>query len=505
MRLQIERKPIKVYPDPKRVIARFFFNGEERAMEVVKQVMGLSSKEVFNLISPLLQEYSKRHRNITKILTRHCKKIKPCIEKAGYEFDSLDKYEKLLLGSYFTHEYSIESAAFFNPSVVEDPDQSDLVEGEKRLIISFRAVGEGHISSVVFRRALIDRDHNITVLPAGNYIDEAEIIKNAIYNKKLFLKKAADSRIDIEILDEMGNKLNDKFDYATLRKVILDGKGLQEDNMKKLEYDKILWLSDTYHEISFSRDTDISDRVIFPISEFERKGIEDARFVRFVKEDGSVIFYATYTAFDGAMIMPKLLQTTDFYDFKISPLHGVGAQNKNLALFPRKIKGKYAMMSRIDGWNNYLMYSDKLTVWDNPVKLQSPIFPWEFIQIGNCGSPIETEAGWLLITHGVGPMRRYVLGASLFDLEDPSVEIGRLNEPLVIPNTDEREGYVPNVLYSCGSIIHNGELIIPYGLSDYCSSFATVNLNLLLHKLKSSNCAVSREATVETEEQLSAD
>lgn len=489
MRLLIDRKPIKVYPDPKRVIARFFFNGDERAVEVVKHVMSLSDEEVFDLISPLLQEYSKRHRNITKILTRHCKKIKSCIETAGYDLESLDKYQKLLLGSYFTHEYSIESAAFFNPSVVADPDQSDLVEGELRVIISFRAVGEGHISSVVFRRALIDRNHNIAVIPVGNYIDEAEIVKNAIYNKKLFFKKAVDSKIDIEVIDELGVKLQDKFDYSTLRKIILDSKGHAEDDLKKLEYDKVLWLSDTYHEISFSRDTDISDRVIFPISEFERKGIEDARFVRFVKDDGSIVYYATYTAFDGAMIMPKLLQTTDFYDFKISPLHGIGAQNKNLALFPRKINGKYAMMSRIDGWNNYLMYSDKLTVWDNPVKLQSPKFPWEFIQIGNCGSPIETEHGWLVITHGVGPMRRYCLGASLFNLDDPSIEIGRLNEPLVIPNTDEREGYVPNVLYSCGSIIHNGELIIPYGLSDYCSSFATVKIDLLLNKLKSSCCA----------------
>ena len=484
MRLSIERKPVKVYPDPKRVIARFFFNGEERAVEVVKHVMNLSEGEVFGLISPLLQEYSKRHRNITKILTRHSKKVKNCIEAAGFDFDDIDKYRRLLIGSYFTHEYSIESAAFFNPSIVEDPDQSDLVEGERRLIISFRAVGEGHISSVVFRRALIDRNNDITVIPAGNYIDEAEVIKNAVYNKKLFLKKAADSKIDIEILDEVGLKLQDKFDYATLRKVILDGKTLQENDLSKLEYDKILWLSDTYHEISFSRDTDISDRVIFPISEFERKGIEDARFVRFVKEDGSVVYYATYTAFDGAMIMPKLLQTTDFYDFKISPLHGVGAQNKNLALFPRKIGGKYVMMSRIDGFNNYLMYSDKLTVWDNPVKLQEPKFPWEFIQIGNCGSPIETSEGWLVITHGVGPMRRYCLGASLFDLEDPSIEIGRLSEPLVIPNTDEREGYVPNVLYSCGAIVHNDLLVIPYGLSDYCSSFATVSLDLLLNKLK---------------------
>ena len=486
MRLLIERKPVKVYPDPKRVIARFFFNGDERAADVVKHVMELSDKEVFEIISPLLQDYSKRHRNITKILTRHCKKIKRIIESIDVDFDDLDKYRRLLLGSYFTHEYSIESAAFFNPSMVDDPDQSNLVEGERRVIISFRAVGEGHISSVVFRRALIDRNHDITVIPAGNYIDEAEVIKNAVYNKKLFLKKAADSRIDIEVLDEVGVKLEDRFDYATLRKVILDSKNLQESDLKKLEYDKILWLSDTYHEISFSRDTDISDRVIFPISEFERKGIEDARFVKFVKDDGSVVYYATYTAFDGAMIMPKLLQTTDFYDFKISPLHGVGAQNKNLALFPRKIKGKYVMMSRIDGCNNYLMYSDKLTVWDNPVRLQSPKFSWEFIQIGNCGSPIETEDGWLLITHGVGPMRKYCLGASLFDLEDPSIEIGRLREPLVIPNNDEREGYVPNVLYSCGSLIHDGELIIPYGLSDYCSSFAGVKIDVLLEKLKSS-------------------
>jgi len=499
MRLLIERKPVKVYPDPKRVIARFFFNGEERAKEVIQRVLALPDQEVFGLISPILQEYSKRHRNITKILARNCKKIKPQIDQLEIDYESLNKYQRLLLGSYFTHEYSIESAAFFNPSVVEDPDQSELVEGEKRLIISFRAVGEGHISSVVFRRALIDGQGNITVNPAGNYIDEAEIVRNAIYNKKLFFKKAADSRIDLNILDEIGLKLDDKFDYTVLRRIIIDSKNLQEDDLKKLEYDKILWLSDTYHEISFSRDTDISDRVIFPISEFERKGIEDARFVRFIKDDGSVIYYATYTAFDGAMIMPKLLQTTDFYDFKISPLHGAGAANKNLALFPRKINGKYAMISRIDGSNNYLMYSDKLTVWDHPVKLQSPQFPWEFIQIGNCGSPIETKAGWLIITHGVGPMRRYCLGASLLDLDDPSKEIGRLREPLVIPNNDEREGYVPNVLYSCGSIVHNGELIIPYGLSDYSSSFASVKLDLLLEKLLHSG-GIEKQVQLEDKE-----
>ncbi|MGE6219923.1 glycoside hydrolase family 130 protein [Nubsella zeaxanthinifaciens] len=487
MRITVSRKPVKVYPDPSRVIARFFYNGDERAKDVISKVMSLNERQVFEIVSPLLQEFSKRHRNITRVFLRHCKKVQWLIEEMGYAYDEMDEFVKYLIGSYFTHEYSIESAAFFNPSIIEDPDQTNLVEGEKRVIISFRAVGEGHISSVVFRRALIDAHNNIQVLPAGIYIDEADVVKNAIYNKSLFLKKAEDAGVSAEVISNINQHLGDKFDYTQLRRLVIDEKEKQQEDADQLAYDRILWLSDTYHEICFSKDTDISDRVIFPISEFERKGIEDARFVRFTKEDGSITYYATYTAFDGAFIIPKLMQTDDFYDFKVSPLHGKGAQNKNLALFPKKIKGKYAMMSRIDGWNNYLMYSDKITVWEEPIKLQQPLYPWEFIQIGNCGSPIETEAGWLIITHGVGPMRRYCLGASLLDLNDPSIEIGRLHEPLLVPNPDEREGYVPNVLYSCGSIIHNGELIIPYGLSDYCSSFATVNLNRLLERIMETN------------------
>lgn len=490
MRLSIERSSVKVYPDPKRVIARFFFSQDERAKELITRVMSLSDGEVFGIISPLLQEYSKRHRNITRILNRHCDKVKQLIIDAGFDFEGLEPFRKLLIGSYFTHEYSIESAAFFNPSIVEDPDQTELVEGQKRMIISFRAVGEGHISSIVFRRAMVDKDGGITVIPSGNYIDEAEIVRNAVYVKKLFFTKAADNNIDKGILRNVKEKLGEKFEYHELRRAIMELQNLQGSEQEKLEYDKVLWLSDSYHDISFSKDTDISDRVIFPISEFEKKGIEDARFVKFTGDDGEVVYYATYTAYDGQMIMPKLLQTTDFYDFKICPLYGAGAKNKNLALFPRKINGRYAMMSRIDGWNNYIMYSDKIQIWENPVLLQQPHASWEYIQIGNCGSPIETDDGWLIITHGVGPMRRYCLGASLLKLDDPSVEIGRLSEPLLIPNKDEREGYVPNVLYSCGSIIHNDKLIIPYGLSDYCSSFASVDINALLDKLKSKSSAL---------------
>jgi predicted GH43/DUF377 family glycosyl hydrolase len=431
-----------------------------------------------------LQEFSKRHRNITKILYRHCNRVSSFIESAGFDPEELSSYRKLLVGSYFTHEYSIESAAFFNPSIIEDPDQSELEFGQKRLIISFRAVGEGHISSIAFRRAIIDKDNKVEVLPVGNYVDEAEVIRNATtYEKKLFFEKIVTARIDRKIVKELKGQLDEKFDYDTLQRTIQNLQQKDIDDSKKTEYEKILWLSDSYSSISFSLDTDISDRVIFPMSELERKGIEDARFVKFTENGGPAIYYATYTAFDGALIMPKLLQTADFHNFRIRPLHGNGARNKNLALFPRKINGYYTMLSRIDGCNNFIMYSNNINLWENPIKLQEPLLPWELVQIGNCGSPIETDHGWLVITHGVGPMRRYCLGASLFKLDDPSVETGRLREPLLVPSQDEREGYVPNVVYSCGGIVNNGKLILPYGLSDYSSSFATVELNALLDKL----------------------
>jgi len=485
MRIHIERHPTIVNPDTKRVIARFFFNGEQRAKELITRVLQLTDDEVFAIVSPLLQEFSQRHRNITRILYRHCNRVKVYIESLGIEFETIGHWRKLLIGSYFTHEYSIESAAFFNPSIVEDPDQSDLDVGQKRLIISFRAVGEGHISSITFRRAVISQNGSIEILPVGSYVDGAEVMRDTIFEKKLFFERIVSARIDKGVVKELKNKIKDRFDYDTLQKVILELQDTQTNDKKKTELEKVLWLSDSYSNISFSLDTDISDRVIFPMSELERKGVEDARFVRFVNEDGSVVFYATYTAFDGALIMPKLLQTTDFYNFKIRPLHGAGSKNKGLALFPRKINGNYAMLSRIDGWNNYIMYSNNINLWENPVMLQQPLCPWEFIQIGNCGSPIETDHGWLVITHGVGPMRKYVLGASLFKLDDPSVEIGRLREPLLSPNQGEREGYVPNVVYSCGGITHNGKLIIPYGLSDYSSSFMSVDLSALLEKIMS--------------------
>ncbi len=485
MRLPIERQTTKIYPDIKRVVARFFFNGEARAKAIISQVVAMNDAEVSATVTPILREFSRRHRNITRIFERHCDRVKHLFASQQINFDETDYKKRLLIGSYFTNEYSIESAAFFNPSLIEDIDQSGLEEGEKRVIMSFRAVGEGHISSIAFRHGTINRNNDITLIPAGNYVEEAEIIRNSIYHKQSFFQNAVSIKLPDSVMREVMNNLPDTFEYLALKRVIREmQQRYQVDHLIKKALERLLWLADSYYEINFSLDTDISDRVIFPYSEAESRGIEDARFVRFTDTNGETTYYATYTAYDGITIQPKLMHTKDFYNFKILPLYGEGAQNKNLALFPRMIKGKYVMISRIDGINNYIMYSDKINIWENPEILQTPKYPWEFVQVGNCGSPIETSEGWLLITHGVGPMRTYCLGATLLDLDDPKVEIGRLKEPLLVPTKEEREGYVPNVLYSCGSMIHNQELIIPYGLSDYASGFATVELDKLIQRIK---------------------
>ncbi|MBV8252211.1 MAG: glycoside hydrolase family 130 protein [Chitinophaga sp.] len=485
MQLTIDRKTTKVYPDLKRVVARFFFNGEARAKAIIQKVADMTDAEVNLTIMPLLREFSRRHRNITRIFERHAEKVSHLFVPLGLSYGNMNYHKRLLIGSYFTSEYSIESAAFFNPSIIEDIDQSGLEEGEKRIIISFRAVGEGHVSSIAFRNGLINRNNEIELESPGNYIDEAEVKRNAVYEKQSFFQNAVSIKLPDSIMQEIQNCLLDQFEYQSLKRAIRDmQQRYQVDHLLKKELERVLWLADSYYELNFSLDTDISDRIIFPYSDAESRGIEDARFVRFTGEDGGVTYYATYTAYDGITIQPKLLQTKDFYYFKILPLYGEGAQNKNLALFPRKINGKYIMISRIDGINGYIMYSDKINIWENPQILQTPKYPWEFVQVGNCGSPIETPEGWLVITHGVGPMRTYCIGASLLDLHDPRIEIGRLKEPLLMPNKDEREGYVPNVLYSCGAIIHNKELIIPYGLSDYASGFATVNLEKLLATIR---------------------
>jgi predicted GH43/DUF377 family glycosyl hydrolase len=489
MQVTVNRKDLKFSPDSSRVIARFLFTGDKRALATIRSVLSMSEEDASTALSQVLRDYSMRHRNISKVFEKHFNKIAHLLAQLEIEQENLDIPRKLLIGSYFTMEYSIESSAFFNPSIVEHPDQSETGEGEKRVIISFRATGEGHISSIVFRMGVLDHENNLSIEPIGNMLEEAEHIRRHKYDKESFRSKL-DEMEDFQGIIPSGlilDKLNDEFTYGELYRCIEeDRKTLHLAAYKEMFFNQIMWLASSHYELEFSLDTNISERVIFPVSANENSGIEDARFVKFIDDNGEIIYYATYTAYDGITILPKLLSTRDFYHFKVLPLHGEIAKNKGMALFPRKVNGKFAMLCRLDGVNNYIAYSDNITIWREAKLLQQPKFPWEFIQIGNCGSPIETSEGWLILTHGVGPMREYVIGASLFDLHNPEIEIGRLKSPLLMPNAEEREGYVPNVVYSCGSIISNNELVIPYAVSDYASTYAAVNLKELLNELKNS-------------------
>ena len=528
MPVTINRKDISFNPNPARVICRLHLpGGETRALTIIQKILILTDDDVDITLNNVLRDFSKRHRNISKIfennfnqvkrilkemdfnaidplLMEKNKKIQSNLQKLTNATSSEQKKRKYLIGSFFTMEYSIESAAFFNPSIVEDLNQTELREkGQKRIIISFRATGEGHISSIVFREGIIDKDNNITFKSTSKLIDVPEVIKRHVYKKEIFLKQLDEMNLYKDAVGKVKEETK-KLINITIAKIMdrLDesfiyGK-LQESIEKTLKYpdltiyekgviDAINWLASSHYEIEFSLDTAISERTIFPISYRERNGIEDARFVKFTNDDGSKIYYGTYTAFDGSTTLPKLIRTKDFVHFKVMPLNGLYAQNKGMALFPRKIKGNYVMLSRHDGVKNYIMYSDNINLWQNAYELKIPVKPWGYIQTGNCGSPIETEKGWLMLTHSVGPMRKYSISAVLLDLEDPTKVLGYLKDPLLVASEEEREGYVPNVVYSCGSIIHNGELILPYGISDTASKIATVSMNELLEELLKTN------------------
>ena len=487
MKVTVNRNDVVFSPDSKRVIARFFYLNDERGMDVIRSVTAMSENEIAIVVTKLLRDFTKRHRNISQVFEKHFTKVRHLFDKLKIDADSLSLYRKLLIGSYFTHEFSIESAALFNPSIVEHPDQTELEKGEKRVILSFRATGEGHISSLVFRSGILDQNNKLILEPAGQLLDQAYSSVKSIYNKDLFIERLKETlefnhKLSPESVLE---KLDFEFTYGEL-KVYIDKlkKKSKYTKTQKLILDEILWLALSHYEIEFSLDTALSERVIFPVSKSEKNGIEDARFVRFTDDNGKVTYYATYTAYDGLVILPKLIETQFFYKFRSSAIHGEMSQNKGMALFPRKINGKYAMLCRIDGVNNYIAFSDNINIWRTAKLLQQPKYPWEFLQIGNCGSPVETSEGWLVITHAVGQMREYVLGAILLDLDNPEKVIGRSKTPLMTPNSKEREGYVPNVIYSCGSIVHNDNLIIPYAMSDYASTYAFINLEELLHELK---------------------
>ena len=424
----VNRRALYLRPDPARVIVRPFKPSTEprdlnptdktRANHIVERVLNLDPQAAAGQLADVLENFDGRHRNLLETFERRADEM----EEALLAHCTFSEVQRQLIGAYFLHEYSFEASALFNPSIVPHPDQSGIANGSLRFILSLRAVGEGHVSSLTFRTGSVAADGSITVDPTA--------------------RLATSPRIGHRVAGPHGDEV----------------------------------------EVVFQPKQDISERVIFPVTESQSNGIEDARFVQF-SDGGRTTYYATYTAYKGTAIRSELIETTDFLSFRMTPLHGAAARNKGMALFPRKIDGRYAMIARQDNENLYLVYSDDLHRWEGGQAILKPQFPWEFVQIGNCGSPVELEEGWLMLTHGVGPVRKYSIGAALLDKHDPSRVLARSSEPLLRPELSEREGYVPNVVYTCGAMTHNDQLILPYAVSDTYSNFATIKISALLQSM----------------------
>ena len=479
MATSLQRTNVILSPDRSRVLLRpFLVTNDRRAVNLCSQIMAIPENAVHPLLVEVMAEFGGRHVKIDEFLIRRFERVRPSLPAGA----NVSEERKLLLGAYFSHEYSLEAAALFNPSIVPHPDQSDLPPGSLRFILSLRATGEGHISSITFRTGFLDAVGNITINEPTRYCFEPAQMPNASYEKGLFDRQLHELGLAGDFSREALQGLGDSFTLEELRNSVLATvKHLRaRDEERQSAARKILTLAQSNYEVQFVADSRLSERVLFPTTPSQSNGIEDARFVLFTNDDSTRTYYATYTAYDGKLILPQFIETSDFLHFKFTTLNGAAVQNKGMALFPRKIKGRYAMLGRQDSENLYMMYSDHLHFWQTAQPLLKPKFPWEFVQMGNCGSPIETDAGWLVLSHGVGPMRKYCIGAFLLDRDDPSKVIGRLREPLIKPNENEREGYVPNVVYSCGSLLRGRQLIIPYAMSDYATTFATLPIDDVL-------------------------
>ena len=466
-------------PDRARVLIRPFYpSTDDIARRIIDRVLALSDEDVARLLGLVLGEFEDRHERMEQLFCNRFAQVRQYL--GGTWAPSPER--QALLGAHFTHEYSPESAALFNPSIVPHPDQGGVPKGALRFILSLRATGEGHISSITFRTGTVSAQHRVTLTPPVPFATEPQRVPNVAYDKALFARKLQEAGVQNDFCRCVLDQLPEAFNLDELHRVLntaLHHTDLGDATASRAARGLML-LAESNYEVHFAPESRVSQRVLFPSTASQRNGIEDARFVRFQNDDGTFTYYATYTAYDGKITLPQLLETPDFFHFKFSTLNGPAVQNKGMALFPRKFNGHYAMISRQDDENILLMFSDNLHFWQAPKILLSPAQPWEFVKMGNCGSPIETEAGWLVLSHGVGAMRKYCLGAFLLDLKDPGRVIGRLREPLLSPNEAEREGYVPNVVYTCGALLHGRELLIPYAMSDYATSFATASLDDLL-------------------------
>lgn len=458
-------------------------------MALVERILAMSDADVAKTMASTESLFAHRHHDLRGVFEKHFQAVAEHVEDVA----ALSDMRRLLIGAYCTQEYSVDSAALGNPSMVLAPDQSGLLAGEHRFILSLRAIGEGHVSSIEFRSGVIDARSRISIeSPRSNRMTTGTILMST-YTKTHFFGKLSELNVDDEICRLVMDPLPDIFTMAELETAISDLAAVGISAARSFATARIVhWLASSTYHVDFAADSDISERVIFPSGQAESKGIEDARFVRVSHDDGTQVYRATYTAYDGFEILPQMIETADFLSFKISTLRGSCAQAKGIAMFPRKINGMFTALARHDNENNYLMQSDDASFWHKTNRIQTPSRPWELFQLGNCGSPIETDAGWLVITHGVGPMRRYTLGALLLDRDDPCRVIGHLNEPLLVPEGDERDGYVPNVVYSCGASRFGNTLALPYGFSDRGASIALIALDELLGVLTDKASAISQ-------------
>ena len=482
--IHVRRDPTILRPDQSRVLLRPFNPGDSRkAGSIIARIMSLAEDQVATLLDGISVEFSQRHHDIHKVFLERFDQVRDLMLQGG----EVSPQRKLLIGSFFLAEYSLESAALFNPSIVPHPDQTGLPAGSLRFVLSLRATGEGHISSITFRTGIIHPDHRIEVHEPIGLLTEPRQVPNPLYEKALFSRKLVELGLTRDFTRRVMKTLGNSFALEELRTRLQSEQFRQPDGMTHEDQDEAqgIWMvARSNYEVQFQPDQHLSERILFPATPSQRNGIEDARFVCFQNEDGTHSYYATFTAYDGRVIMPQLVETCDFLLFRFITLNGPAAKNKGMALFPRKLNGRFAMLSRQDNENIYLMFSDNVHFWNERTVLLKPKYPWELVQLGNCGSPIETDAGWLVLSHGVGPMRKYCIGAFLLDREDPSKVIGRLREPLLQPNQSEREGYVPNVVYTCGALLHHGQLIIPYGLADHATGFATIPLGKVLAAMR---------------------
>jgi predicted GH43/DUF377 family glycosyl hydrolase len=482
------RSPQRVAADSSRVIARLFVPGQEgfefqesRAGVVLKRILALTDDDVRSSLDDIAVRFDGRHRDLEGTFRRHADEL---ADRLNPDHELADA-RKLLLGAAFTSEYAIEGAALCNPSMVAHPDQADTAEGSLRFVMSVRGIGEGHQSSIGFRTGVVDSAGRATIDDPEPFAAIGSV-EPALLDAAVFRAELGRHGNAVEAAEYVFGELGDLFTVYDLDERLdslranLRTRGQAQDTITLIRA-----IAARSYAVEFPPDTALSERVLWPAMDAEQAGIEDARFVRFVDDDGTVTYYATYTAYSGSHISQQLLQTTDFLSFISAPMVGRAAANKGLALFPRRINGRYAAMSRSDRETNTVAFADRLLIWSTASPCQQPTEAWETLQLGNCGPPIETDAGWLVLTHGVGPMRTYSIGAILLDLEDPTRVVGRLRRPLLTPAPDEQNGYVPNVVYSCGALVHADTLVIPYGIGDSAIGIATVPLQELLAELVS--------------------